>query len=524
MFRRILQTTALTILSAFILGQQCVPADPIGGDPNVYEPDPWVTIQTSKGPIVIELFKSQAPQSVSDFLRYVDEGYYNGSIFHEVHEDLGISGGMYTPALAAMETKALTNESNNGLTNIRGRVALNTPSGEEQGHPFFYIHLTHNPSFDYDAENGEDAQVTVIGRVIEGLDVVTEISQIETESAGEALPSVPVEDVVIEDVYVGTDTPGNDEDEPGDDGSGDDDTGDDGEDDSGDDQDDEDGDDGDDGDEDDNADDGENQAPTADVGPDRYVIPGLKVHLYAGRSSDPDDDELTYSWRKIDGPEVEIEDPDSHSAAFVYPSEVESMSVEVVVDDGNGGTDSDTITLTKVEDAHVEFVTSMGDIVIDVYENDAPITTMNFLKYVDAGFYHNTLFHNAQYNLMVRGGGFGVGFRPKMPIYDPIPNEFSEDRSNVAGTVGMVKRSGEPDSAQARFYFNVADNSESLDEQDGGYTVFAEVVQGMDVVRSISQVETHNVQDPESGVQLKDVPVEDVILERARIVPAPTAE
>ncbi len=152
----------------------------------------------------------------------------------------------------------------------------------------------------------------------------------------------------------------------------------------------------------------------------------------------------------------------------------------------------------------VRLTTSMGDMLFELVD-DAPITTENFIQYVEGGFYDGTIFHRVVIDFVVQGGGqLPDGSTPE-GLRDPIQNEFSPDRSNVRGTVAMAKVGGDPDSATSQFFVNLADNSENLDNQNGGFTVFAYVIEGMDVADAISLVE----------VDANDKPVEDVLLIKA---------
>jgi|GEM_PF-1748805 len=166
--------------------------------------------------------------------------------------------------------------------------------------------------------------------------------------------------------------------------------------------------------------------------------------------------------------------------------------------------DGNTATLTSgirvVTDNRVRITTSLGEIVVELVD-DAPITTENFLQYVEDDFYDGTIFHRVVPDFVVQGGGFLPGMTMQDGIRDPIMNEFSADRSNLRGTVAMAKLGGDPDSATSQFFFNLDDNSENLDNQNGGFTVFAEVVEGLDVVDAISEVDLNG-----------EVPVDDVLL------------
>lgn len=161
----------------------------------------------------------------------------------------------------------------------------------------------------------------------------------------------------------------------------------------------------------------------------------------------------------------------------------------------------------------VSLQTNHGKITIRLFDDKAPETVKNFLSYVEQGFYDNTIFHRIIDGFMVQGGGFEPGMQQKETAA-PIQNEANNGLSNKRGTLAMA-RTNDPHSASSQFFINVKDNdfldfhSESM--QGWGYCVFAEVVEGMDVVDEIKNVRTGS-----SGMH-QDVPVEDVVLQQATI-------
>ena len=168
----------------------------------------------------------------------------------------------------------------------------------------------------------------------------------------------------------------------------------------------------------------------------------------------------------------------------------------------------------------VKLETSMGSIVVELTPGSAPQSVQNFLEYVDAGFYSDTLFHRVIDGFMIQGGGFSGGQERKQ-TGPPIQNEADNGLGNVAGTIAMA-RTGEPHSATSQFFINLADN-DFLDHRDRGagwgYAVFGRVVEGMDVVRAIGAVPTGP-----SGRFRKDAPLEPVlILSASRVEPDDTA-
>jgi len=155
--------------------------------------------------------------------------------------------------------------------------------------------------------------------------------------------------------------------------------------------------------------------------------------------------------------------------------------------------------------------TNLGDIVIELDQEKAPITSENFAQYVRDGFYNGTIFHRVINNFMIQGGGFEPGMVEKS-TRAPIQNEAKNGLSNMTGTIAMA-RTMDPHSASAQFFINVSDNK-FLDYpgQDGwGYCVFGKVTEGMDVVNRMKQVDT----TMRAGHQ--DVPVDDLIIEEATI-------
>ncbi|WP_374242710.1 peptidylprolyl isomerase [Zoogloea sp.] len=162
----------------------------------------------------------------------------------------------------------------------------------------------------------------------------------------------------------------------------------------------------------------------------------------------------------------------------------------------------------------VKLTTNHGDIVIELDAEKAPETVKNFLAYVEAGHYDNTIFHRVINGFMIQGGGFEPGMKQKA-TQAPVKNEANNGLKNEAGTIAMA-RTQDPHSATAQFFINVADNDflnfKAENIQGWGYCVFGRVTEGMDVVNAIKGVKTGS-----SGFH-QDVPKEDVVIQRAEVV------
>jgi cyclophilin family peptidyl-prolyl cis-trans isomerase len=163
--------------------------------------------------------------------------------------------------------------------------------------------------------------------------------------------------------------------------------------------------------------------------------------------------------------------------------------------------------------AYVKLETSEGNIVLELSGRQAPLTVGHFLHLVDSGFYDGLIFHRVIPGFMAQGGGFTPGLKIKEDGRT-IPNESGNGLSNVRGTIAMA-RTGDPHSANSQFFINVADNQRLDPKKDmirgsWGYTVFGQVIEGMDVVDKIVSVQT----GPQGEFQ-KDVPVIPIIIKKA---------
>ena len=164
----------------------------------------------------------------------------------------------------------------------------------------------------------------------------------------------------------------------------------------------------------------------------------------------------------------------------------------------------------------VKLITSYGDIVLELDQENAPISTENFLSYVESGFYNETIFHRVISGFMIQGGGHLEDMTAKDADLEPITNEANNGLRNDRGTVAMA-RTAYPHSATSQFFINHKDNDflnfrTNQVEEGWGYAVFGKVTEGMDVVDKIADVQTTAVS------YYQDVPVEAIKILEAEVI------
>ncbi|MHC4123497.1 MAG: peptidylprolyl isomerase [Planctomycetota bacterium] len=166
----------------------------------------------------------------------------------------------------------------------------------------------------------------------------------------------------------------------------------------------------------------------------------------------------------------------------------------------------------KVESVKVKLETSMGDIVIELDKEKAPVSVENFLTYIEEDFYGGVIFHRVMNNFMIQGGGF-ISNMSKKETHPPIVNEAKNGLKNNRGTIAMA-RTNDPDSATSQFFINHKDNDflNYTGASNPGYAVFGKVIEGMDVVDKIAVVKTGRIGP------YGDVPLEPVVIKSAKVI------
>ena len=164
----------------------------------VFAANPTVEMKTSEGLIVIELYADKAPKTVENFLQYVKDGFYNGTIFHRVIDGFMIQGGGFAPNLNEKPTRAsIQNEAKNGLKNDVGTIAMARTSNPHSATAQFFVNLVNNGMLDYPSRDGWG--YAVFGKVIQGFDIVQKIAKVPTGNVG-MYQNVPTTPVIIESV------------------------------------------------------------------------------------------------------------------------------------------------------------------------------------------------------------------------------------------------------------------------------------------------------------------------------------
>lgn len=177
--------SAALLASAAIAQQPAPPADKKAG------PNPIVVLETTAGNITLELNRERAPESVANFLQYVNDGFYTGTIFHRVIKGFMIQGGGMTADMQPKDTRPpIKNEATNGLKNVRGSVAMARTQAVRSATSQFFINTVDNSALDHKGFSPDEYGYAVFGKVIAGLDVVDKIENGKTKEGD--FPEAPV--------------------------------------------------------------------------------------------------------------------------------------------------------------------------------------------------------------------------------------------------------------------------------------------------------------------------------------------
>lgn len=161
-----------------------------------------IKLNTNMGCIVIELDSEKAPNTAANFLQYARDGFYDGTIFHRVISNFMIQGGGMLPGMIEKQPREpIENEANNGLSNVKGSIAMARTQDPHSATAQFFINIADNAFLDHSAPNAQGWGYCVFGKVVEGMDIVEKIKAVPTANAGHH-QDVPTEDVIIESVEV----------------------------------------------------------------------------------------------------------------------------------------------------------------------------------------------------------------------------------------------------------------------------------------------------------------------------------
>lgn len=170
--------------------------------PNENSVNPKVVLHTSMGDITLELYADKAPKTVENFLQYVKDGFYDGTIFHRIINNFMVQGGGFTKDLRQKPTRAtIHNEANNGLSNMNGTIAMARTSDPHSATAQFFINIVDNKRLDYVSDqNPSTWGYCVFGKVVEGMDIVEKIKAVPTGAQGPFSSDVPTTTIVIDKV------------------------------------------------------------------------------------------------------------------------------------------------------------------------------------------------------------------------------------------------------------------------------------------------------------------------------------
>lgn len=196
------------------------------------------------------------------------------------------------------------------------------------------------------------------------------------------------------------------------------------------------------------------------------------------------------------------------------------VSQEIAIPGVDAAGERSVLEVPAADYPQVVLTTDAGEVIIELYEDKAPLTVRNFMTYVETGHYDNTVFHRVIGNLLVQGGTYTPDYRLK-PDRGFIRSEANNGLRNLRGTVTAARRANDPDSAGAQFFINVVDNPQfdfasMADARSRGYTVFGRVVEGMEIIDGMRSVKV----GPRSGIG-DATPAKPIIIRQIRAAEAP---
>jgi cyclophilin family peptidyl-prolyl cis-trans isomerase len=181
----------------------CAIALLLAANSDVFASNPRVRMETTKGVVVIELYPDKAPKTVENFLRYVNEGKYDGTIFHRVIKRFMNQGGGFTPDFKKVETYApIKNEADNGLKNKRGTIAMARTGDPHSATNQFFVNTVDNAFLDHTSKSPSGWGYCVFATVVDGMDVMDRIAKVPTGASGPFQQDVPQEEILIQKVSV----------------------------------------------------------------------------------------------------------------------------------------------------------------------------------------------------------------------------------------------------------------------------------------------------------------------------------
>ena len=497
---------------------------------------PQVTLRTSLGTIVFELYPNQAPISVANWLAYVDANFYSNLIFHRVIPGFMVQGGGFTTGLVNQTPlyPSIVLESDNGLSNLRGTLAMARTSDPNSATDQFYVNLIDNTFLNFSATNPGYA---VFGKVTQGLDVIDKIAAVTTKTVG-GYQNVPVTDVLIleaQEIAGGalqtskggvsvsglesqstweyslnngaswtrgqgtsfvlptgeyaadtvqvrqTDAAGNVSliSKLG------------------------------------NSVSVVAQSPQVSITSDLSLLGTNQVAHLSFVLSDASTDFTAADVHVQVGTLSAFTGSQRNYSAIFTPLSTAQGTVQIDVASGSfqnaaGKINLDDQVLNLTVDTQaplaplflpqgtwtrnpvVKLQTSAGDVTVELKPNSAPLTTANWLNYVNTGFYDGLLFHYVSANGLIQGGTYNASGVAQSATVMPIALESNNGLLNQSGTLAMVHSSGLPDSATSGFFINLANNTalNYVSSSAPGYAVFGQVTAGLSVVSTISQTST----------------------------------